>query len=147
MGNVALGAFSAGCGVVSSFLAVNARHRFTTRTLREVYIFEPPGSLIPSIAGTVRNWASGSSEKVIRWYSQTLNAASYDRLLDRPVPRTDQPFIVESTPVFAVKPTKTVAFLPRSAWTDLTGVPRNFQYVHQVIASTMLTDALRRSDF
>ena len=79
VGRTALGAFSSGNNLVTSFLAANQRRPFCTSTLKEVYMFDAPMGLGPSRGTGMNRWvrevlawlASGpSAEKRARAYVQ-----------------------------------------------------------------------------
>lgn len=145
-GRVAFASFSAGNGFVLNFLTQQRNHPFIQTVLKEVYMFDAGTDINAAWVDTAVNWAESGSpnDKMVRAYTQ-WPPANYDRIASGPAA------LVHSTP----DGLRTAATLPKSVWQSAIntagGKPidpsRDPWPVHQLIASTMLTDALRRSGF
>lgn len=150
LGRVALGAFSSGNMLATQFLSNprNQSHPFYLNNLKELYMFDAPGNLVPTWVSQALRWAGAgsSANKMIRAYTRG-NHPIYKTLLGVTTPAAG-PFVVDSSSGL-----RTAAVLPDAAWrsaTAFSGAPslvRSWQEPHQLISATMLTDALRRSGF
>jgi hypothetical protein len=149
LGRTALAAFGSGNTLVRQLLSSprNQRHPFYLDTLRELYMFDAPTSEISTWISQAMLWAqsANSSDKMVRVYSRVTHE-SYAGLLGTATPNGG-PFVVDSPS----NTLRTVAVLPDGTWrkaaTDASGSVKTAGEAHQLVAATMLTDALRRSGF
>jgi hypothetical protein len=147
LGYTALAAFGSGQKLLNEFLSSdqNQRHPLYRDVIRELYMFDPPPSEMPHSVVYAMRWArSGdSADKVIRLYSQ-IGDESHRAVLR---PEHNGP----GNPPSA-RTRHTVVVLPNSTWRQAAQAAGaqgaiNSQDAHELIAATMLTDALRRSGF
>jgi hypothetical protein len=149
LGRTALAAFSAGNGLVESFLARpdNRAHPFYLDTLQELYMFEGGDSWLSQAI----TWAGvgTNATKMIRAYTQSA-LPSYANLLGTASPASS-PFVATSADGL-----RTAAVLPSTAWNRAAAAAGNaaiaagaqtFQDTHQLISAMMLKDALSVSGF
>jgi hypothetical protein len=146
LGRVALGGFSSGNLLVTRFLQKNAGTPFSDNVLKEVYNFDIPASQMSPWAQAAGSWlkSGASSDKMLRVYTQQDHPIEFQQFVGAPTPAP--PFVVlDSTS------RRTVACIPAPTWFPLAGGQMqsqfDFQVVHQLIAETCLTDAMRRSGF
>jgi hypothetical protein len=110
-------------------------------------MFDAPTSEISAWISEAMRWAqsANSPDKMVRVYSRVTDE-SYAALLGT-APPNDGPFVMDSP----ANTSRTVAVLPDGTWrkavTVASGTVKTSGEAHQLIAATMLTDALRRSGF
>lgn len=146
LGRVALAGFSSGNLLVTRFLQKNANTPFLSDVLKEVYNFDIPAARMPNFANAASAWLSAGdgADKMLRMYTQQDHAQFRQLLGVASTPTA--PFIVDDS-----TGNRTAACLPAPTWFPLASGQMqsqfDFQVVHQLIAETCLTDAMRRSGF
>ncbi len=176
LGRAALAGFSASTALVASFLAkqnalkAEKQSEFFTKTLQEVYLFDPPTWAADYAANQAKQWSkSGDGGKIIRVYNQ-WNNSMLGSLVGKSIPAKATGIIESSS-----DDSRTAAWLPVGCWKaplkqavedfadsyddedakasfrksmkDLSDGKIDWKNVHSLIPSTMLVDALRRSSF
>jgi hypothetical protein len=148
LGRTALGAFSSGNPLVTSFLARNQTDPFCQDTLKEVYMFDAGDADKDPWAAQVNTWlrSGDPSTKMTRVYVQTTTGALGRLIGNAALARS--PFVASSP-----NNQRTLAVIPSQVWKSALSAaggrpPKNdFQSAHQLVSATLLTDALRRSGF
>jgi hypothetical protein len=146
LGRVALAGFSSGNLLVTRFLEKNAGTPFLDNVLKEVYNFDIPANQMPKFERAASAWlgSGDTSTKMLRMYTQQDHPTEFRKLLSVSTPAP--PFVVNDAAGL-----RTAMCAPGPTWFALASgqmqSPFDFQVVHQLIAETCLTDAMRRSGF
>jgi len=154
LGRVALASFSNGAIFTAQFLAANRNHPFCRDVLREVYLFDPTKGRLG--VGQAIAWSNQGGDKSVRLYTSSPSSL-HASLVGGTAPA--MPFEVHSddgrrTAVAIGLPTWRAVV--EAARTELAAdsipaaadrQPIDGQFVHQVIAATLLTHAVRSSGF
>jgi hypothetical protein len=146
LGRIALAAFSSGNSFINTMLLQHGTDAFVTDMVRELYFFDPPMSINSNCVALALAWSQigPAADKFVRLYTQ-WQPLNYPLLVDGQI---------AANPVADLNSAdgrRSAMFLPPAAWTPQTPAVKNsteqWKEVHQLIASMLLTDALRRSGF
>ena len=142
VGDVALGAFSAGCAWIPKFLDKNAKLPFGVERLKEVYSFEAAFGDLGKVVTATTDWSAADPARIVRIYTQsavifaglTGQGAIYNRV--------PPPYDVTSA-----DGNRTTVVITNDTWARTVGRKADFQDAHQLTSALCVSDAIYRSRF
>ncbi|MES2732355.1 MAG: hypothetical protein V4714_11415 [Bacteroidota bacterium] len=144
---VAMGAFSSSNNLLANLIN-KTQASFCKDVLKEVYFFDPPQGIGDSCIAAALNWARNDQEKHIRFYSQ-WSFGTHSQILSNKKSVQSPKLVLNPD-----NPRRSAALLGQSFWETIVNAEvlkdiqsRGWAAVHSLIPSTMLVDALQRSDF